>query len=688
VIAELSPSVRVALRGAGAALALAFLAFVLYTATPIGGEALFGTWIYCGVMIGASAICLARAVLVRRERAAWALIGMGLLIWTGGEIYYEATLAATGSVPIPSPADAGYLLFYPLTYAGLIVLLRERIGNFPFSRWLDGLIAGLAVAALVAALALGPIADASTSGSSLEIATNLAYPIADLTLLTLVISAAAFTGWRPGPTWSLLGAGLLVLAISDVTYLLQSAQGSYVEGGLLDAAWPLGALLLAGAAWVSPGQRRKVHPRGLRVAIVPVAAALLAIGVLAAERLGRLPAAAEVLALLTLLLVIGRLGVSLRRASANLASSEREALYDELTGLANRRALMAALSAAVARPPQVGSAHLLVMFDLDGFKAYNDAFGHPAGDALLARLAEQLHAFCGERAEAYRLGGDEFCLLAECSPAEVGPLVAGATAALAEHGEGFQVTASQGSVLIPSEAGSREEALRMADTRMYAQKSRERASAGSQSRDVLMRAQRERRPELHEHVLDVAALARAVAAELGMSEEQRDEVFRAAELHDTGKMAIPDAILNKPGPLEPEEWRFMREHTLIGERIIAAAPALVPVARLVRSSHERFDGGGYPDGLRGEQIPLGSRVIAVCDAYEAMSSERPYSVAMTPARATQELRSGAGTQFDPLVVEAFERVARAMESASPPVERTDDARTPARLPVGRRSERP
>ena len=149
-------------------------------------------------MVGAAASCLARAALVRRERAAWTLIGAGLLIWTGGEIYYEAVLAASGSVPIPSPADLGYLLFYPLTYAGLIVLLRERIGSFPFTRWLDGLIAGLAVAALTAALALGPIADASTGGSSLEVATNLAYPIADLTLLTLVVSAAAFTGWRPG----------------------------------------------------------------------------------------------------------------------------------------------------------------------------------------------------------------------------------------------------------------------------------------------------------------------------------------------------------------------------------------------------------------------------------------------------------------------------------------------------------
>src|ERR1700761_7834644 len=312
-MAKLTPIQRKVLRGAGGLVLVGFLAFALHAITGVGGETLFGSWIYCAVMIGAAASCLARAMLVRRERTAWLLIGAGLLIWTGGGIYYEIALSISGSIPIPSPADAGYLLFYPLTYAGLIVLLRERIGSFPVTRWLDGLIAGLAVAALTAALALGPIADASTGGSSLEVATNLAYPIADLTLLALVASAAAFTGWRPGVTWSLLGAGLLVLAVSDVTYLLQSAQGTYVEGGLLDAAWPLGALFLAGAAWVPAGARREVSPRGLRVAAVPVIAALLAIGVLAAERIDRMPAAAEVLALITLLLVVGRLGISLRR---------------------------------------------------------------------------------------------------------------------------------------------------------------------------------------------------------------------------------------------------------------------------------------------------------------------------------------------------------------------------------------
>ena len=127
----------------------------------------------------------------------------------------------------------------------------------------------------------------------------------------------------------------------------------------------------------------------------------------------------------------------------------------------------------------------------------------------------------------------------------------------------------------------------------------------------------------------------------------------AAELHDVGKVAIPDAILNKPGPLDPLEWEFIRRHTLIGERIIAAAPALGPVAALVRSSHERWDGAGYPDKLTEQQIPVGSRIVAVADAFDAMTAERPYNAAMTPELALSELRRCAGTQFDPVVVDAF-----------------------------------
>ena len=143
---------------------------------------------------------------------------------------------------------------------------------------------------------------------------------------------------------------------------------------------------------------------------------------------------------------------------------------------------------------------------------------------------------------------------------------------------------------------------------------------------------------------------------LGMATEQLDELARAAELHDIGKVAIPDAILSKPGPLNENEWAFMRRHTIIGKRILGAAPALRPVARLVRASHECWDGSGYPDGLSGEEILLGARVVAVCDAFHAMTSDRRYRNAMSPDEAMAELRRCAGTQFDPNVVEAFAAV--------------------------------
>jgi HD-GYP domain-containing protein (c-di-GMP phosphodiesterase class II) len=145
-----------------------------------------------------------------------------------------------------------------------------------------------------------------------------------------------------------------------------------------------------------------------------------------------------------------------------------------------------------------------------------------------------------------------------------------------------------------------------------------------------------------------------VADRLGLPEDERSLLLQAAELHDIGKAAIPDAILQKPGPLDGEEWAFMRQHTVIGERILGAAPALSGSAKLVRWSHERADGSGYPDGLAGDDIPMGARIIAVCDSYDAMVSTRAYRVApMSHEGALSELRRCAGTQFDARVVDAF-----------------------------------
>jgi HD-GYP domain-containing protein (c-di-GMP phosphodiesterase class II) len=215
------------------------------------------------------------------------------------------------------------------------------------------------------------------------------------------------------------------------------------------------------------------------------------------------------------------------------------------------------------------------------------------------------------------------------------------------------VRASWGAVVVPDEAPDAAAALVMADQRMYADKGVGRASAKQQTRDLMLRVLAERHPELHEHVGAVGALARTVGERMGIGGELLEGLERAAELHDIGKIAIPDAILNKPGPLDAEEWGFMRRHTIIGESMLSAAPALQAAAKIVRSSHERFDGGGYPDGLSGEQIPLASRIVFVCDAFHAMMSDRPYGEASSFEAALAELKNCAGSQFDPMVVKAF-----------------------------------
>ncbi len=360
--------------------------------------------------------------------------------------------------------------------------------------------------------------------------------------------------------------------------------------------------------------------------------------------------AAELSMLTLAMLLLGFAVFSFRSSQSRLRNA---ALSDPLTGLGNRRALMAALESrlgqASAKRPL-----LLALFDLDGFKSYNDTFGHPAGDALLVRLSTALEAALKGRGRTFRMGGDEFCLLASIRPGEEGAILDDAAAALSEGGEAFSISASRGSVLLPSEAHDPGEALRIADARMYADKSSSRASAGRQTTDVLVRVLAERYPDLGEHLDGVTALCEELADTLDLPEEERAPLLQAASLHDIGKAAVPDEILSKPGPLNDEEWAFMRQHTLIGERILAAAPALAAAARLVRFSHERWDGGGYPEGLRGDQIPLGARVIAVCDAFDAMTAVRPYRpTPMSLEGAVAELRRCAGAQFDPHVVEAF-----------------------------------
>ncbi len=296
------------------------------------------------------------------------------------------------------------------------------------------------------------------------------------------------------------------------------------------------------------------------------------------------------------------------------------------------------------------------MFDLDGFKVYNDRFGHLAGDTLLAYLGARLRDSVEGSGSAYRPGGDEFCVVFESGLDNAEEQIAAATQALTADGDGFSVRASNGKVAVPEEASTVTAALRIADDRMYAHKDSRRGSARRQSPDVLLELVRQQEPDLRERLREVARLTVMVGHRLGMAADELEDLQRAAELHDVGKAAIPQSVLTKPGPLTEPEWAFLRRHTLVGERILGSTQALSQVAGIVRSSHERWDGSGYPDRLRGTAIPLGARVLAVCDAFDAMTSNRPYAPPVSVPGALAELRRCAGTQFDPEVVNAFEQV--------------------------------
>jgi diguanylate cyclase (GGDEF)-like protein len=651
-----SRTATTALLGTTAVFALCAVEFIFHLSGGLRG--VLNCWVYNNVMLAAGVACIARGVFHRRDRTAWILMGVAVSAWGVGNTIWTFTVANDPTPPFPSIADIGFLSVYPPAYVAIVLLLRSRAGKLRGSLWLDGVIGGLAVAALGTAVVFQAVLG-TIGGSPAAVATNLAYPLADVTLIALVVWALAVTGWRPGRTWGLIAAGLLVFSISDCLYLFETAKGTYVYGSPTDLGWLAGGLLLAWAAWQPTRERAAVRIDGLGLLFAPVLFGLIALGVLVYDHVHRVNSLSLALAGAAIIAVIARMAITFAENASMIADSRGEARTDVLTGLGNRRKLFDDLGAVLQNP----AANLvLVLYDLNGFKLYNDSFGHLAGDTLLARLGDNLGQFVTGRGHAYRMGGDEFCIVCENDNAETGLVVAGAARALSEHGEGFAISAACGSVLLPDEATTPEGALRLADQRMYLHKQGARLSAGEQSSNVLLRALAERHPRLGDHVAGVAELAGELAQRMGLTEREVERARLTGALHDVGKMAIPDAILDKPGPLTDHEWKFVRGHTLIGERILHAATALSYVAGLVRSSHERFDGSGYPDGLAGTAIPLISRIVFVCDAFDAMTSQRSYADALTTEGALLELQQHAGTQFDPVVVTAFADVLAARRS--------------------------
>ncbi len=339
---------------------------------------------------------------------------------------------------------------------------------------------------------------------------------------------------------------------------------------------------------------------------------------------------------------------------------------DPLTGLWNRRRFEQDVAHQLDRCRRYGEQAAIVVMDVDGFKQVNDVLGHLAGDETLCAMGDALSARLRSTDRAARLGGDEFAVLlldvgdddVDQVASELGDELCKAAASVQER---IALPVSVGTARLDRSTGGVLDALEAADKAMYAAKQSRGgrlapvaparpevgATAEMASLRALLAAVNARDSYTAMHSREVVTLARGVARHLGLDAAQTSVVEHIALLHDLGKIAIPDAILRKPGPLTRHERTLMRQHPVVGAQILASMPELAHLAPAVRAEHERWDGQGYPDGLTGEEIPIASRIALVCDAYHAMTSTRPYRRAMSNAAARAEIGREAGAQFCP-----------------------------------------
>jgi diguanylate cyclase (GGDEF)-like protein/putative nucleotidyltransferase with HDIG domain len=379
-----------------------------------------------------------------------------------------------------------------------------------------------------------------------------------------------------------------------------------------------------------------------------------------------------------------------QRSALSTKVATRDALTDSLTGLGNHRSYQSRLREALLRAGETGGEVSLCLVDVDEFKGCNDRYGHPLGDQILVELA-RLFMDGHDDVAAFRFGGDEFALLLEQNEEDAYRFVEDLHDRIAqtEFPHHQPVTITVGIASFPGYASTADELQQVADGALYWAKrhGKNRSCVYSPSvvriyspNELSEMAERQARLRAAENLIRivdskdtytgahsqaVARLVEAMAHELDLDDETAEQLRLAGLLHDLGKIAIPDTILRKPGCLDPDERRLVSAHVQFGHSLLERL-GIDPVDTWVLHHHEHWDGSGYPDGLAGEAIPFGSRVILVADAYDAMTSERSYRTASTAAQALAEIRRRAGAQFDPDVVSALERcVVRGLEDAGP-----------------------
>jgi len=359
------------------------------------------------------------------------------------------------------------------------------------------------------------------------------------------------------------------------------------------------------------------------------------------------------------------------------ARLEQKSRVDEITGLFNRQHFEERLKEEVSRHSRYGDVFSIFMLDLDNFKAYNDVYGHPAGDILLSQVGKIIQSSVRDADQSFRYGGDEVVVIlpqtARNDAYVVAERVREQIAGEMEK-KAITVTCSIGLASYPIDGVIAGELVDVADNALYYAKraggNRVYLSSKIPSEPLddegiygkrdslssiyaLVSAVEARDPYIYGHSRKVSTYAGALAEAIGLSPDEVSKVSTAALLHDIGKIGIPAKVLSKKKKLNGENWEAIKTHPRLGANIIGNIPNLVPCVSSILHHHERWDGGGYPDGLKGEEIPLGARILAIADSFEAMTSARPYRSALSREEVVRELRQGAGIQFDPYLVEVF-----------------------------------
>ncbi len=455
-------------------LALCLVAYLVYKFARSRSQpsSLIDGWGTAGFEVLVALMCIGRGLTVRRGRAIPLVLGTGLLLWSLGDV--TLTIEGSNTAP-PSVADAFYVAFYPVTYVGVMLLLRRQASRFSLATWLDGAVAGIGAAALCAAFAFADVLH-TAGGGTIAVATNLAYPVGDSLLLLLVIGGSAVLPGRGKAPWLMLAAGYALNTVGDTFNLFGSGIGASHVGSAFNAvAWPTSILLVSASVWLRSKPTEPLRYERAPGFVLPGLAALSALVILLTGSLGHVNDTAVALASATLALAAIRVTLSLRRLRVLTEERHAQAVTDQLTTLGNRRAMFDLLDALLGEHRIAGAdarEFTFLFVDLNRFKEVNDSFGHVVGDELLRQLGERLKGSLRGSDLLVRLGGDEFGVVLPDANADYGATVAQRLSS--QLTEPFvlghvraQIGASIGIAVVPTDATDAHDLLRCADLAMY-----------------------------------------------------------------------------------------------------------------------------------------------------------------------------------------------------------------------------